>query len=95
MPEVLISPEAEEDLSEIWIAIALENRRAADKLLGKIDAQIRRLAEFPESGSPRPDIAPSARMLVQGNFLILYEIDADNVTIVRVLHGARDLTRLF
>jgi len=34
-------------------------------------------------------------MLVQGNFLILYEIDADNVTIIRVLHGARDLTRLF
>ncbi len=32
-------------------------------------------------------------MLVEGSYLILYRIRADDVQIVRVLHGARDVDR--
>lgn len=34
-------------------------------------------------------------MLVEGNYLILYRVHPGIVEIVRVLHGARDLSSLF
>lgn len=53
-------------------------------------------------GVRRPDIRPSARMLVAAPFLLLYETvpDTDSgpvdlVEIVRVVDGRRDLNRLF
>ncbi|HMN85382.1 MAG TPA: type II toxin-antitoxin system RelE/ParE family toxin [Bauldia sp.] len=94
MPSIQISPKAEDDLGEIWMAIALDNPSAADRMLKRIGAAIERLARFPESGAPREDIARGARMLVEGAYLVLYEITADDVTVVRVVHGARDLRRL-
>lgn len=39
-------------------------------------------------GAARPDIAPDARMLVEGSYLILYRIRTEDVQIVRVVHGA-------
>jgi toxin ParE1/3/4 len=52
------------------------------------------LAEFPEIGTLREDIGPSVRVLVVGNYLVLYRARDDRVDIVRVLHGARDLRDL-
>ena len=64
-------------------------------MLRRISKKLSHLAQFPEMGVPRPDIAPSARMLVEANYLILYEGTTEGVEVVRVLHGARDLTDLF
>ena len=53
-------------------------------------------------GSRRPEIAPTARMLVEGSYLILYELHPDSddgpverVEIVRVADGHRELSRIF
>jgi toxin ParE1/3/4 len=50
----------------------------------------------------RPEIAPSARILIEGVYLILYETHPDtdegpleSVEVVRIVHEHRDLTRLF
>jgi toxin ParE1/3/4 len=91
---VVVSPEAEADLDEIWLTIALDNPGAADRVLRRISKKLSHLSQFPEMGAPRPDIAPTARMLIEGNYLILYEPNEDGVDVVRVLHGARDLTDL-
>ena len=40
-------------------------------------------------------VADAARSLNVGNYLILYRIEARTVEIVRIVHGARDLTTLF
>ncbi|WP_363791155.1 hypothetical protein [Mesorhizobium sp.] len=60
------------------------------------------LADQPRMGIRRPDIRPSTRMLVAAPFLLLYETipDTDDglveqVEIVRVVDGRRDLSRLF
>jgi toxin ParE1/3/4 len=92
---VRVTPQAETDLEEIWLTIAVDSPSAADKLLRRIAAKLGRLAEFPDMGSSRPEIAPSARILVEGNYLILYEPVGDDVEVVRVVHGARDLRDLF
>lgn len=87
-------PKAADDLLEIWLYIARDNVSAADKVLDSIDARCRMLAEFPEIGTLREDIGPSVRVLVVGNYLVLYRARDDRVDIVRVLHGARDLRDL-
>jgi plasmid stabilization system protein ParE len=44
-------------------------------------------------GSARPNIAPDARVLVFGNYLILYRLRGeDTIRIYRVVHGARELS---
>ena len=84
-------PAAENDLEEIWLYIAADSIAAAEGVLHRIAAAERRLTEFPEIGQARPDLAPGLRHWPVGRYLILYRIDPEAVTIVRVLHGARDL----
>lgn len=95
MANLRVTPQAEDDLEEIWLTIALDNPSAADKLLRRIGTKLDRLSQFPDLGSPRPEIAAAARMLVEGNYVVLYEVIDDTVEIVRVVHGARDLRELF
>jgi toxin ParE1/3/4 len=84
---------AEEDLIEIWLSIAHDNPKAADKLLDHIEAVCALLAENPALGPARPDLVPELRYFVVRKYLILYRQIAD-VEIVRVVHGARYLPDL-
>jgi toxin ParE1/3/4 len=92
---VVRTPAAEEDLIDIWCSIALDSPRAADRVLDGIADRIGQLAVFPDIGPLRTDIASDARVLVEGNYLILYRHDGAMVEIVRVVHGARDPASLF
>lgn len=93
MKRVFRSPAAEQDLIDIWCSIALDSPSAADRMIDRLTARIGQLSAFPESGPRRPDIGEDARILVEGNWLILYRIVAGSeVEIVRVMHGARDLS---
>jgi len=99
---VLLSPVAERDLEDIWLAIAADNRRAATRILRLIAARIKGLADHPRLAPRRKDIRPGARMLVVGRYLVLYETHPDtdegpldSVEIVRVIDGRRDLPSLF
>ncbi|MBN8841416.1 MAG: type II toxin-antitoxin system RelE/ParE family toxin [Sphingomonadales bacterium] len=97
MPDIVISRRAQEDFKRIWQYVALDDDSAADRLLLAIDKKIRRLGDFPDIGASRDDIRPGARSLVHGSYLILYEHHAasDQVEIVTVVEGVRDLSRLF
>ena len=94
MARVLLTPLAESDLEAIWLTVALDNPTAADRLLARIGEKLERLGDFPDMGAPRPELAPGARLLVEGSYLVLYETMNDGVLVVRVVHGARDLTDL-
>jgi toxin ParE1/3/4 len=82
---------AEEDLIEIWMYIASDNPEAADKLIDRIDAKCKMLADNPAMGQARPDIAIELRYLPVGRHLILYREISQGIEIVRVVHGARYL----
>lgn len=95
MPVIQRTAQAEEDLIEIWIYIAQNNPGAADRVLDDIEQLFHALGDNPLMGRLRPDIAPELRYFTVGNYLILYRTVPDGVRIVRVIHGARDLSHLF
>ena len=103
MPTELVwRPKALEDLIDIYVTIGSDSEAAAEHVYAAIEARARSLIEFPRLGPRRIDIAPTARMLVESSYLLLYELrpDTDNgpvslVEIVRVVHGHRELTELF
>ena len=95
MGEVRLSRSAQRDLTEIWFHIAADKGPAtADRWIDRIEGRCRQLAEFPESGPPRPDIADDARMLVIARWLALYEITKGGVRIIRIVDAARNLGEL-
>lgn len=91
------SPLAERDLIEIWRYIAQQNVFAADGVLKRIDRQIERLRTYPRIGAKRDEISPGLRGLTASRYVILYDIidERRTVTILRVIHMARDLHELF
>ena len=95
MAEVTRTPRATADLDEIWYRVALDDPEAADRLIDRIVERCGQLASHPEPGPARPDIARDALMLTVGDYLNLYRIQDGGVDIVRVVHRARRLRRLF
>jgi toxin ParE1/3/4 len=100
--QIVISPAAERDLQDIWLTIAADNPPAATRVVRAIGTKIDRLADYPRLGPRRPDIRTTTRILVEGPYLVLYETHPDTdegqvneVAIVRVVDGRRDLTSLF
>ena len=96
------SPRAREDLLEIYIAIGLDNPDAAERLYTAMESKAELLGRHPRLGVRRPEIHGSARILIEGTYLILYETHPDTdegpietVEIVRVVDGRRDLTSPF
>lgn len=84
-----LRPAAETDIEGIILHIAADNPTAALGWLDDLEKKFNRLSDLPEMGVGRDDIRPGLRMLVFGRYLILYRIDARDVEIVRILHGAR------
>lgn len=95
MPVVLRTSEAELDRTEIALHIARDNPAAADRWLETIDGKCRRLAQTPELGRKRFELAPNLRSLSAGNYVIFYRPISDGIQLIRVLHGARDIPALF
>ncbi len=104
MIRIIYTRRAEEELRSIWRYIAEDNDNepAADRILLAIGAKIELLRNHPRLGPRRSDIADSARLLIEGHFLILYETHPDTdegpveaVEIVSIVDGRRDLTELF
>lgn len=83
---------AEADLAEIWAYIAVNSESAATRLLDKIKATCARLLDFPSSGVSRDPLARGLRVVLQGNYAVYYTIAETEITVVRVLHSARDAT---
>ena len=94
MPRILVRPEAECDLDEIWGYIAQDNPRNADSFLDRIQERFISLADFPQLGTGRDELKTGLRSQPLGNYLIFYFPLNDGIEVVRVLHGARDIGHL-
>lgn len=91
MAKYVLSPKAEEDLRQIWRSIAPDNERAADDLLTRILNKAELAAGQPLMGSSRPELSPTARILIEGRYVAIYEPMPYGIFVVAVVYGPRDV----
>ena len=79
-----------EDVVGIWTYIARDSVTAADRLVDRLTQAYEILSANPELGEAVPQYRQNLRRLSVGSYILYYEQQTDVITIVRVLHGARD-----
>jgi plasmid stabilization system protein ParE len=93
MARVVVSNLAKRDLRLILSDL---NRKAgysvAASYAADFKATYRRLADIPASGPPRPGLGPSTRIAIVLPYIVIYDHVDDLVTVLRVLHGKRNIT---
>lgn len=93
--KTVILPAAREDLIEIGDYIATDNRERAASFVDEIVAVIASIAERPKRFPSRDDLRQGLRVARHRNYLIFFAEVNDEIQVGRVLHGARNLKRLF
>jgi toxin ParE1/3/4 len=92
------SPQADSDLDDIWYYVASKSAsiEIADRLVDSITNRFALLATFPNIGRIRDqDLRPGLRSFPVGEYVIVYRIQDDDIFILRVLHGRRNIESLF
>ena len=91
-----LSPEARQDIQQLWTYIARDSVEAAARVRREIRDACRRLAQHPYSGHQRGDLTTRQDVLFWPvySFLIIYRPDKKPLEVLRVLHGNRDVTRI-
>jgi toxin ParE1/3/4 len=94
MKRVVFSPKAERDLESIADYIARDNPRRAVTFVAELRDRCSLLGRHPRSARRFPQLEASAHIFHYGNYVVLYRNLATQVSIERVLHGARDILAL-
>ena len=97
MPRVDRSTQYEQDSRELWRYITHQGngRDAANKTLRRIEEKIAQLALMPLSGVDRSYLVHDMRSGLVKPYHIFYFPLSDGISLIRVIHGARDIERIF
>lgn len=90
-----ITDTARDDLAAIWVYIAADSDALADRFIDEIETCFFPLLDYPEGGADRSALAPGIRVTFCRKYAIYYTHSRENVTILRVVHGAQDVAALF
>ena len=91
-------PQADSDLDSIWCYVATESGSVeiADRLIDSLTGRFFLLANYPNIGRRRDDdLRPGLRSLSVGEYVIIYRLRDEDVLILRVLRGGRNIEALF
>ncbi|GAB5520247.1 MAG: hypothetical protein RhofKO_24980 [Rhodothermales bacterium] len=95
MARCQFTPRAEADLDDIWYQVARHDFDAADRVLERIRTYCQNQATYPLSGTRQDALIPHLRRFVVAKYLVFYFPTGDGINIMRVVHGSREIDRLF
>ena len=89
---VVFSPEAEEQLAELYRYIAsVASPVVAERYVNAIISYCETLETFPLRGVPRDDIRPGILLTnYKGRTIIAFAVDSELVSIIGVFYGGQD-----
>ncbi|BEU65710.1 type II toxin-antitoxin system RelE/ParE family toxin [Ralstonia pseudosolanacearum] len=90
-----ITPLAEQDLESIADYIAQDNPACAVTFVRDLREQCQRLVLNPPGYRLRPELGDDIRSCAYGRYVIFFVAASDEVIVIRILHGARDLPAVF
>jgi toxin ParE1/3/4 len=83
---------AEKHLDAIYAYIALDSLEYAKRMVDRITGRSQQIADFPFSGRKVPEYdLEQIREVIEGPYRIIYLIKPDQLDIVALIHGARDV----
>lgn len=88
-----LTPEARLDLLETAGEISRDNPERAESYIDELLDSSGQVADNPNLNGLRHEWGDAVRCARHGSYLILFEIEADGVVILRYLYGRRDITR--
>ena len=97
MAKLTFTPLAESDLVEILDYIAQDKPLAAEQVIAEIRGTCELLSNFPRLGRARQEIRESCRCMPVSRYVVYYNysLSQDEVQIVRVVDGARDIDEVY
>jgi toxin ParE1/3/4 len=93
-----VAPRAGADLDDIWYYVAQESGsiEIANRLIDSITDRFFLLASHPYLGRARDDdFGVGSRSFPVGEYIIVYCVEEEDVLILRVAHGRREIEALF
>jgi toxin ParE1/3/4 len=96
MTRPVVTADAETDTGAILEYIEGQaGARVASAFAGSFRRTIERLVALPFSGAPRPSLGAHARIAVVFPYVLIWDYTQENVTVtlLRILHGRRNITR--
>ena len=89
-------PTARSDLIEIWQYIADDSPEDADRFLDTLEEKIGLLADNPEMGKRREELAEELRSFPVGNYMIYHRLhdQTEGIVVVRVLNATQNIAEL-
>jgi len=97
MTRLVVAAEAEVDTTAIlsYLQHSAGSSVASDYGF-RIFQTIERIVEMPSSGAPRPVLGEGVRIGIVSPYVLIYQYsgDRDEVTLLRILHGRRNINRI-
>ncbi len=95
-PQFRLTKPAIQDIEQIADYIARQSGLAqSEHFLSKLNTKFAKITHFPNLGRRRDEILPGIRSLSMDTYLILYISIRQDVEILRVVSGYRNLLALF
>ena len=94
MLKINIKPLARQDLLGIWqYSNETWGNKQADLYLQELDATLKKLSNSPKLGRAIDEVRENMGLIPCKQHIIIYQIKADSIDIVRVLHKRMDIKR--
>lgn len=95
MSNYSLTDQAIEDINEICDYLSGFNLESANQFLNTIEQKCQVLVQFPNMGRIYAELLPELRGISVNPYIIFYRLIEDEVEIIRVVNGYRDLESLF
>ena len=97
MPNVVWTPSAEQDLESIFLYIGREQRSpaAAAAVIRAVVDKADTYAAEPLLAAVRPEFGFDIRSFHVHRYVIFYRSVDEGIEVIRVIHGSRDVFRVF
>ncbi len=93
--KLAVTAQARQDLLEIEEYIGKDNAKEAAVFVQRLTERFAELMESPGIGRKRDYLAEGMRSSRVGDYLIFYRVQGEKLVVIHVLHGARDLPKMF
>jgi len=93
--ELIIAEQAIDDLMDIWLYIASDSIRNADRFIDFLYEKCSCLCDTPKIGRKRPELLPGIRCLPVKRHLVFYRVTEEAIEVARIVSGYRDIASLF